>query len=128
MRSKHHAVRGTATRASRIVHVREALQLRPEGALRLVVVADTHSKPHPRSTELIAAQHPAHILHAGDIGALAVLDELRDVAPVTAARGNIDAQVPGVPDVVTIDVRDGERSLVTLLLLHIAVYGPRLRA
>ena len=128
MRSKHDAVRGAPTRAGRAVHVREALQLRPDGALRLVVVADTHSKPHPKSTELIAAQHPDHILHAGDIGALAVLDELREIAPVTAVRGNIDAQVPGVPDVVTIDVRDGERSLVTLLLLHIAVYGPRLRA
>ena len=108
--------------------MREGLELRPGGALRLVIVADTHSKPHPRSLERVAAQHPDHILHAGDIGALVVLDELRQVAPVTAVRGNIDAQVPGVPDVVTIDVREGRRSLVTLLLLHIAVYGPRLRA
>jgi putative phosphoesterase len=108
--------------------VHEALQLRPDGALRLVVVADTHGEPHPRSAELIAAQRPNHILHAGDIGALAIVDGLREIAPVTAVRGNIDAQVPGVPDVVTLDVRDGDRSLVRLLLLHIAVYGPRLRA
>jgi putative phosphoesterase len=113
---------------TRLVHVRETLQLRPGGSLRLVVVADTHSKPHPRSAELIAAQHPDHILHAGDIGAIAVLDELGEIAPVTAVRGNIDAQVPRVPDVATLDVVDGERSLLTLLLLHIAVYGPRLRA
>ena len=31
-----------------------------------------------------------HIVHAGDIGALAVLDGLRAVAPVTAVRGNVD--------------------------------------
>ncbi len=121
-------MRTAATRASRLVHLRETLLVPHGGALRLVVVADTHGKPHPRSGELIAAERPDHILHAGDIGALAVLDELREIAPVTAVRGNIDAQMPGIPDAVTLDVRDGERSLVTMLLVHIAVYGPRLRA
>ena len=109
-------------------HTREALELRREGSLRIVVVADTHSQPHPRSAELIAAQRPDHILHAGDIGAPEVLDALAALAPVTAVRGNIDAQMPGIPDVVTLDVRDGDRTLVTMLLLHIAVYGPKLRA
>jgi uncharacterized protein len=107
---------------------REVFELRPDGALRLVVVADTHSRPDPRSADIIAAQRPDHILHAGDIGAPAVLDALAVHAPVTAVRGNIDAQMPGVPDRVTIDVREGDRTLVTMLLLHIAVYGPRLRA
>jgi putative phosphoesterase len=104
------------------------LEVRADGALRLVVVADTHSRPDPRSAALIAAQRPDHILHAGDIGAREVLDMLQAHAPVTAVRGNIDAQMPGIPDVITIDVLDGERTLVTLLLIHIAVYGPRLRA
>lgn len=31
-----------------------------------------------------------HIIHAGDVGDLAILDELRKIAPVTAVRGNID--------------------------------------
>jgi putative phosphoesterase len=106
----------------------EALEVRPGGALRLVVVADTHSRPDPRSGALIAAEKADHILHAGDIGAPEVLDELGAYAPVTAVRGNIDAQMPGVPDVVTVDVREGERTLVRILLLHIALYGPRLRA
>jgi putative phosphoesterase len=116
------------SRSKKVVHAREALQLRADGALRLVVVADTHSRPDPRSAELIAAQRPDRILHAGDIGAPGVLDALAMHAPVTAVRGNIDAQMPGVPDVVTIDVRDSDRTLVTMLLLHIAVYGPKLRA
>lgn len=111
-----------------LTHVRQALSTRPGGALRVVVVADTHSRPDPRSAEIIAAQHPDHILHAGDIGAPSVLDALAAMAPVTAVRGNIDAQMPGVPDVVTFEVRDGDRTLITLLLMHIAVYGPRLRA
>jgi len=111
-----------------LTHLRQTLTLGAGGVFRLVVVADTHSRPDPRSAGIIAAQRPDHILHAGDIGALSVLDELGAIAPVTAVRGNIDAQVPGVPDVVTIDVRDGDRTLTTLLLLHIAVYGPRLRA
>jgi putative phosphoesterase len=113
---------------AKVVHAREEFALRADGALRVVAVADTHSKPDPRSAALIAAQKPDRILHAGDIGALDVLDALAGLAPVTAVRGNIDAQVPGVPDVVTIDVRDAGRTLVTMLLLHIAVYGPKLRA
>lgn len=121
-------MRERANRKLKLTHVRKALALPPDGALRLVVVADTHSQPDPRSATIIAAQRPDHILHAGDIGALAVLDTLAALAPVIAVRGNIDAQVPGIPDVVTLDVRDGDRTLITLLLLHIAVQGPRLRA
>jgi uncharacterized protein len=109
-------------------HARETVALREDGSLRLVVVADTHSRPDPRSADAIAALKPDHILHAGDIGAREVLDTLAVHAPVTAVRGNIDAQMPGVPDVVTLVVRDGDSTLLTILLLHIAVYGPKLRA
>jgi len=31
-----------------------------------------------------------HIIHAGDVGAAVILDELRRIAPITAIRGNID--------------------------------------
>ena len=115
-------------RKRRVEHVRESLPLRPDGTLNLVVVADTHSRPDPRSADVIARQKPDHILHAGDIGALAVLDGLRAIAPVTAVRGNIDAHVPGVPDIATIDVTDVARTVVRLVMVHVAVYGPRLRA
>lgn len=33
-----------------------------------------------------------HILHAGDVGDAAILDRLRQIAPVTAIRGNIDTR------------------------------------
>jgi putative phosphoesterase len=117
-----------ATRKQRLSHARERLNLRPDGGLRLVVVADTHSHPDPRSGAIILQQKPDHILHAGDIGALRVLDELAQIAPVTAVRGNIDAQMPGVPDVVTLEIADGDRTLLTILMIHVAVYGPKLRA
>lgn len=117
-----------ATQETHLTHTRETFELRPDGTLRVVVVADTHSRPDARSGGLIAAERPDRILHAGDIGTPVVLDLLAAHAPVTAVRGNIDAQMPGIPDVVTIDVREGERTLLTMLLLHIAVYGPKLRA
>ncbi len=94
---------------------------------RIVVVADTHSAPHPRARELVAREAPVHILHAGDIGDLSVVDALAEIAPTTAVRGNIDARTPGLPDVVRLHVHDGDRSLLEILLLHIAVTGPRLR-
>jgi putative phosphoesterase len=93
------------------------------GKLRLVVVADTHSAPHPAAAGHIAALAPDAILHAGDIGDLSVLDALSAVAPVHAVRGNIDVRV-GLPDVLVLDV--GGR--LRLMVLHIAVAGPRLRA
>jgi putative phosphoesterase len=105
-----------------------SVSLDDKAGLRLAVVADTHSLPHPRAAERLAALAPSAILHAGDIGDLAVLDELGKIAPVIAVRGNIDERVNEVPDVITIDVRAGEDSALKLLLMHIAVYGPKIRA
>jgi putative phosphoesterase len=98
------------------------------GSLRIVAVADTHGRPHPRSHELVAALEPDAILHGGDVGDLGVLDELATIAPVIAVRGNIDVHAADLPDSVVIEVvLDAQRTL-TLILLHIAVYGPKLRA
>jgi putative phosphoesterase len=104
-----------------------ALALRADGGLRVAVVADTHSQPHPSTVALLTAYRPDAILHAGDIGDLDVLDQLGAIAPVLAVRGNIDTRANALPDVLTVDIGDGERSL-RVLLLHIGVNGPRLRA
>jgi hypothetical protein len=109
-------------------HVGEVLAVPAGRALRLVVVADTHSRPHPASHGHIAALGPDAILHAGDIGSLDVLDGLRAIAPTLAVRGNIDTRAPEVPDTVALRIEDDGRVLMTLLLTHIAVNGPRLRA
>jgi putative phosphoesterase len=108
-------------------HARRIVELE-NGQLRVVAVADTHSNPHPQAKSRIAALSPDLILHGGDIGNLNVLDALREIAPVIAVRGNIDGHAPGVPDSVAIELMDHGQSRAKLLLLHIAVYGPKLRA
>jgi len=66
--------------------------------MRIGLLADTHI---PRDAKML----PPHvkvafdgvdlILHAGDIYLLTVLDELEAIAPVIAARGNGDWELPG---------------------------------
>ena len=104
------------------------IEVRDDGSLRLAVVADTHSLPHPAIAKHLGALAPDAILHAGDIGDLAVLDALRAIAPLFAVRGNIDVRAPDLPDVLTLDVAAGDALLLRILLMHIAVDGPRLRA
>jgi len=93
-----------------------------DASVRLAVVSDTHSQPHKMTLERLAELKPLAILHGGDIGDLAVLDELAKVAPVYAVRGNIDTSARDLPDVLTIDI-----GALRILLTHIAVYGPKLR-
>ena len=57
---------------------------------KIGVISDTHGLMRPQARQ--ALQGVEHIIHAGDIGSLAVIDELRKIAPVTAIRGNVDAE------------------------------------
>jgi hypothetical protein len=52
------------------------------------VISDTHGLLRPEA--VAALRGVEHILHAGDVGDIAILDALREIAPVTAIRGNID--------------------------------------
>jgi len=52
------------------------------------VISDTHGLMRPEA--LAALRGVEHILHAGDVGDIAILDALREIAPVTAIRGNVD--------------------------------------
>jgi uncharacterized protein len=104
------------------------LPVRDDGSLRLAIVADSHSAPHRAAAGLIAARRPDAILHAGDIGDLAVLDALATVAPVLAVRGNIDIRAPELPDLLTLNVVSHADLVLRILLVHIAVNGPKLRA
>ena len=57
--------------------------------LRIGLVSDTHNLLRP---EVLAYLRGAdHILHAGDICGPQVLEALRELAPLTAVRGNNDA-------------------------------------
>ena len=55
---------------------------------RIGVVSDTHSYLDPAIPDLLAGVDL--ILHAGDIGDPAILDQLRAVAPTVAVAGNLD--------------------------------------
>lgn len=76
--------------------------------MNIGVISDTHGRLRP---EVFAHfEGVAHILHAGDIGPLALLAELEAIAPVTAVWGNTDgfdvrAVVPEVASV-TLDGRN----------------------
>src|SRR5271170_4967026 len=52
------------------------------------VISDTHGLIRPEAVE--ALRGVEHILHAGDVGQICVLEKLREIAPVTAIRGNVD--------------------------------------
>ena len=56
--------------------------------MKIGVIADTHGLLRPEALEALAGVD--HILHAGDVGNPDILDALRELAPVTAIRGNID--------------------------------------
>jgi len=114
--------------ASRLVSARDQVALRDDGQLRLAVVADTHSHPHPNTAQLLGELAPDAILHAGDIGDPHVLDELAKIARVIAVSGNIDERASHMPDVIALDVLAGDSRAFGLLLLHIAVYGAKIRA
>lgn len=106
---------------------RRKLHLRPDGGLRMVVIADTHSAPHAQAETHIRALAPDAILHAGDIGDLAVLEPFAAIAPLTVVRGNIDDRAPDLPDHVVLAIGSAQRGLaLRILLTHIAVRGPRI--
>ncbi len=78
--------------------------------MRIGLISDTHGLVRPTVGEVFKGVEL--ILHAGDVGSLAVLSELECVAPVEAVQGNVD---PGDLRLPLNIVRDagGLRILVT---------------
>lgn len=56
--------------------------------MKIGVISDTHGKMHPGVFDLFTGVD--HILHAGDIGKMEIITELRSVAPLSAVYGNVD--------------------------------------
>jgi putative phosphoesterase len=56
-----------------------------------------------------------HIIHAGDVGAPEILEQLQQIAPVTAIRGNVDkgAWARNLPETEVVEFGD-----VSLYVLH----------
>jgi len=77
------------------------------------VISDTHGLVRPQALAALAGAE--RIIHAGDIGRLAVLTALEAIAPVVAVRGNNDqeAWATAIPETVIVKV-DG----IQLYVLH----------
>ncbi len=56
--------------------------------MRIGILSDTHGLLRPEVIPALAGCE--HILHAGDVGEASILIALRQIAPVTAIRGNVD--------------------------------------
>lgn len=94
--------------------------VRIQAPARIGVVADTHGYLHPEALD--ALRGVDLVMHAGDIGDPCILDQLRQIAPVRAVRGNMDsdAWAEALPDEVVLEaggakilmVHDGDRARV----------------
>jgi uncharacterized protein len=52
------------------------------------IISDTHGLLRPEALDSL--QGSDRIIHAGDVGDPEILSRLREIAPVTAVRGNVD--------------------------------------
>jgi uncharacterized protein len=57
-------------------------------ALRVGVISDTHGLLRPEARAFLLGCD--YIIHGGDIGSAAILDDVAAIAPLTAVRGNND--------------------------------------
>jgi hypothetical protein len=87
---------------------------------RIGVISDTHGLLRPEAVAALAGVEL--ILHAGDIGTPDILAALRNIAPVTAVRGNNDqgAWAATLPETALVEV-DALRLYILhdLKLLHV---------
>ena len=59
--------------------------------ITIAVLSDTHGLLRPEIPNAI--KEVDHIIHAGDLGKLEILDELNDITPTSIVRGNVDTGV-----------------------------------
>ncbi len=71
--------------------------------IRVGVIADTHGLFDPAIPKLF--HRVDHIIHAGDIGEISIIERLNEIAPVTAVSGNVDGyEESGFPTEIAIDL------------------------
>jgi uncharacterized protein len=77
------------------------------------VISDTHGLLRPEALQALRGSD--HIIHAGDVGAPEILQQLAEIAPVTAIRGNVDkaAWARGLPETEVVELAG-----VSIYVLH----------
>jgi putative phosphoesterase len=88
-------------------------------AIRIGIIADAHGLFDPAIRRHFRGAD--HILHAGDIGDRSVIEQLEQIAPVTAVSGNVDDDQCGFPCEATIELA-GHR----IAIRHILYEGGKL--
>lgn len=83
--------------------------------VELGLISDTHGLL--RSEALVALAGCARVLHAGDVGDPEILTRLATIAPVTAVRGNVDAEPPLAKLPATAKVTVGDTRIYMLHVL-----------
>ncbi|MCP1646520.1 putative phosphoesterase [Pseudomonas citronellolis] len=73
-------------------------------SLRVGVIADTHNLLRPEALE--ALRGCQRLLHLGDIGKPAILDALRQLAPLDVVRGNNDTEAwtEAIPETLSLEL------------------------
>ncbi|MCM0083008.1 metallophosphatase family protein [Geomonas sp. Red32] len=84
-----------------------------EAAHLIGVISDTHGLLRPEAVE--ALRGVELIVHAGDIGKPEVVEQLQELAPVVAVRGNVDNGAWAEPFPFVQRVKIGE---VSVLMIH----------
>ena len=69
---------------------------------RVGVISDTHGLLRPEAVNALADCDL--VVHAGDIGVPEILDDLREIAPLVAIRGNIDKWAGDMPDTEVVEI------------------------
>lgn len=77
------------------------------------LISDTHGLLRPQAIDALRGSDL--IIHAGDIGRLEVMHQLRAVAPTVAVRGNVDGQAWATEFPMTEAVKVGE---LTFWVVH----------
>jgi putative phosphoesterase len=93
--------------------------MKQRSAIRIGVIADTHGLFDPVIQRHFRGVN--HILHAGDIGDQSVIEQLEQIAPVTAVSGNVDDKQCGFPSETVIELA-GRR----IAIRHILYEGGKL--
>ncbi len=77
------------------------------------VISDTHGLLRPQATDALAGVDL--IIHAGDVGDPAILEQLRQIAPVHVVRGNVDYEewTEALPETAVVQIGD-----VLIYVLH----------
>jgi putative phosphoesterase len=68
------------------------------------IISDTHGLVRPEAKDALRGCDA--LVHAGDIGTPEVLEQLRELAPLTAIRGNVDLWARDLPDTAVLTIED----------------------